>query len=132
MGTNCAVFIANLFLFSYEYEFIKHCIDSGRIDIVNQLRYTRRYVDDLLSANCRHFLDYATNPNNVVHKAIYPSYIKLNREQGPSLAVSMLDLFIFYDKKTKCIEVTIYSNQNDSKYAKLAFIKYPHKGSKML
>ena len=126
MGTNCAVFIANLFLFSYEYEFIKHCIDSGRIDIIKQLRYTRRYIDDLLSANCLHFLDYATNPNNVVHKAIYPFYIKLNREQGPSLAVSMLDIFLFYDKKTKCIETTIYSKQNDPKYAKLAFIKYPH------
>ena len=31
MGTNCAVFIANLFLFSYEYEFIEHCINKQRL-----------------------------------------------------------------------------------------------------
>ena len=43
MGTDCAPLLANLFLFFYDYKYVKH-----------NLRITRhavRYIDDLLTLN---------------------------------------------------------------------------------
>ena len=50
MGTNCAPLLADLFLHSYEYEFI---IKKLKTDISVALRFNKtfRYIDDLLSIN---------------------------------------------------------------------------------
>ena len=49
MGTNCAVFVANLFCFTYEFDFISRLIEQNRLDVVSQFRFTIRFVDDLLT-----------------------------------------------------------------------------------
>ena len=38
MGTNCAVFVANMFCFTYEYDFISRIIAAGRKDLISHFR----------------------------------------------------------------------------------------------
>ena len=48
MGTDCAPLIANLFLFYYEYNFMKGLIKTN-INLAKRFSTTVRYIDDLLT-----------------------------------------------------------------------------------
>ena len=59
MGTDCAPFLADLFLFYFEYNYMKDLIKSN-IHLAKQFSYTTRYIDDLLTLNNnRFFKDFA-------------------------------------------------------------------------
>ena len=47
MGTDCAPVVANLFLFAYEYEFMKGLLKDN-ITLAIKFSNTYRYIDDLL------------------------------------------------------------------------------------
>ena len=54
MGTNCAVFVANLFCFSYEFEFIEQLVQANTpaaLSLLRKFRFTKRFVDDLFSGD---------------------------------------------------------------------------------
>ena len=46
MGTNCAPFIADLFLFCYERNFMASLSYHKKAEIIQALYFTFRYVDD--------------------------------------------------------------------------------------
>ena len=50
MGTDCAPLLANLFLFSYEYRYMKSLIKNN-IFMARRFNNTMRYIDDLLVSN---------------------------------------------------------------------------------
>ena len=50
MGTDCAPLLANLFLFFYEYKYVKDKLKESHRDAV-LFRHTMRYIDDLLTIN---------------------------------------------------------------------------------
>ena len=58
MGTNCAPLLADLFLYSYEAEFIQTLIKSGKRHLAKSFNFTYRYIDDVLSTNNPKFGDY--------------------------------------------------------------------------
>ena len=64
MGTNCALFVADLFLFCYEKDFMKS-------DIIDAFNSTSTYLDDLLNTENIYF-------DQMVDR-IYPTELKLNR-----------------------------------------------------
>ena len=49
MGTNCAPLLADLFLYSYEAEFIQQLLTKKKKNIAQSFNYTFRYIDDVLS-----------------------------------------------------------------------------------
>ena len=49
MGTNCAPYLANLFLHVYEYDYLKHLVNIGDINTAKLLSRTFRYQDDCIS-----------------------------------------------------------------------------------
>ena len=49
MGTNCAPLVADLFLFCYERDFMLSLSDNYQTDIIETLKCTFRYLDDLLN-----------------------------------------------------------------------------------
>ena len=51
MGTNCTSLLADLFLYSYEAEFIQTLIKSGKRHLAKSFCSTYRYIDDVLSIN---------------------------------------------------------------------------------
>ena len=51
MGTDCAPFLANLFLFSYEFRYLYNLLKQKKWTVLNKFRRCVRYIDDLLLIN---------------------------------------------------------------------------------
>ena len=58
MGTNCAPLLADIFLYSYEAEFIQSLLSTGWKRLASQFNFTYRYNDDDLSINNPDFENY--------------------------------------------------------------------------
>ena len=50
MGTDCAPLLANLFLFYYEYQYMKNLVKDN-LQAATKFNGTMRYIDDLLTLN---------------------------------------------------------------------------------
>ena len=55
MGTNCAPLVADIFLFSYERDFMMSLSDEKQADIIDAFNTTSRYLDDILNINNVYF-----------------------------------------------------------------------------
>lgn len=103
MGCDCAPFLANLYLFSYEYDYIKS------LDVVKHhnkcyFRYCSRYIDDLCIPNgLNNFLGSV--------KDIYPDCLVLEKTNEDDQRVTFLDLDISICNKK--FEVKLYDKRND-------------------
>ena len=75
MGTNCAPLLADLFLYSYENEFLDNMIRSVHRGLSRPFNLCYRYTDEMIVFNNKRFLDYL--------KEIYPS--KLTAEKANKL-----------------------------------------------
>ena len=49
MGTNYAPLLAELFLYSYEAEFVQSLLQAGKKNLAQQFNFTYRYIDGVLS-----------------------------------------------------------------------------------
>ena len=48
MGANCALLVADLFLFYYDRDFMKSFSSENQADIIEAFNSTSRYLGDLL------------------------------------------------------------------------------------
>ena len=71
MGTNCAPFVAYLFLLCYERAFMTSVSDVKQIEIIEAFKSTSIYPDDLLSIDSPYF-------EGVVNR-IYTPELQLNK-----------------------------------------------------
>ena len=88
MGTNCAPLIANLFLFFYEYKYMRYLLKNN-YQLARKCSNTVRYIDDLLTLNNSSFESEIPN--------IYPSELELKRTTESPLELSYLDITIRID-----------------------------------
>ena len=58
MGTNCAPLLADLFLYSYDAEFVQSLLQAGKKHLAQQFNFTYRYIDDVLSLKKTKFAEY--------------------------------------------------------------------------
>ena len=70
-GTNCAPYVADLFLFCYERDFIKSHSRENQADIIEAFNSTSRYLDNLLNIDNIYF-------EQMVDR-IYPNELHLNK-----------------------------------------------------
>ena len=86
MGTDCAPFLANLFLFYYEFKWL----DKQRIENPHRLKFFKsccRYIDDL----------FLVNNNDLMKKymlEIYPKELNLIPDETDGQSLPFLDLLI--------------------------------------
>ena len=85
MGTDCAPLLANLFLFYYEYKYMKNLIKNNII-LAKNFNNTMRYIDDLLTLNNTQF-------DAAIHD-IYPQELQLKKTTESATALSYLDVLI--------------------------------------
>ena len=71
MGTSCAPLLADLFLYSYENEFLDNMIRSGHRRLARSFNLCYRYIDDLIVFINKKFLEYL--------KEIYPSQLTVEK-----------------------------------------------------
>jgi hypothetical protein len=58
MGTTCARLLVDLFLYSYEEDFIRRLLKKNEKKLARTFNYTFRYIDDVLSQNNSRFGDF--------------------------------------------------------------------------
>ena len=58
MGTNCAPLLSDIFIYSYEAEFIPFLLSTGRKQLASRFNFTYRYIGDILSINNPEFENY--------------------------------------------------------------------------
>ena len=85
MGTDCAPFLANLFLFAYEFQWIDKQRKANKYKLLNKFLGCGRYIDDLLMINNDHTMD-------KVMFDIYPEELILVPDKSTGKSVSFLDL----------------------------------------
>ena len=51
MGTNCAPLLADLFIYSYENEFLDKLIKGGKRKLARKFNLSYRYIEDHISFN---------------------------------------------------------------------------------
>ena len=84
MGTDCAPFLANLHLYSYEYQWLSKKYEEKDFDVLTQFNYCFRYVDDLLCINNDQLMDSImteiypkelglTSDNDILKKSLFRS-----------------------------------------------------------
>jgi hypothetical protein len=118
MGTNAAVNIANFILFHYEYSYLIDRLEHRDYDRIDELRYLKRYLDDITTFNNPDYNDYKYD--------IYPeSQLTLNQESA-GLPTHTLDVLIYYNQRRHCYATTLHSKQRDPKFKNLPFTRYPH------
>lgn len=112
MGTDAAPFLANLFLYRHEFQFVEDHNNNPRV--CARLRHCMRYIDDLL---------YVGDPEYFAEtaKEIYPTELTLNRESSDPKQATFLDLSI-------CVENDRFVTKTFDKRDDFPFaiINYPH------
>ena len=83
MGTNCAPLVADLFLFSYERDFMMSLSDDKQADVIDAFNTTSRYLDRILNINNVYF-------DNIVSQ-IYFSELQLNKANTSDTKPAFLD-----------------------------------------
>ena len=80
MGTNCAPLLADLFLYSYENEFLDKLIKEGK----QKFNLSYHYIDDLISFNNKRFKEFISH--------IYPKEFTISETTESTSVASYLDL----------------------------------------
>ena len=87
MGTNCAPLLADLYLYSYEAEFIQDLLKKGQKQEAKSFNFTFRYINDVLSISNPNFEKYIP--------FIYPAELEVKNMNS----VSYLDIRLELDSK---------------------------------
>ena len=61
MGTSCAPLLADLFLCSYENEFLDKLVKEGKRKLARKFNLSYRYIDDLISFNNKRFKEFISD-----------------------------------------------------------------------
>ena len=87
MGTDCAPYLANLFLYSYEFDFMNKLLKEKKWLILRKFNKCFRYIDDLLSIKNDNFMEKWKSK-------IYPPELSLTSDDKSDQKVNFLDLHL--------------------------------------
>ena len=83
---NCAPLVADLFLFSYERDFMKNLSSDNKADVIKAFNLACRYLDDLLNIDNPYF-------EGLVNQ-MYPPELQLNKANTSDTEAIFLDLHL--------------------------------------
>ena len=86
MGINCALLVADLFLFCYERDFMMSLSDDKQADVIDAFNTTSRYLDDIIDIDNVYFDNMGSQ--------IYPSELELNKAYTSDTEAAFLDLHL--------------------------------------
>jgi hypothetical protein len=91
MDTNCAPLLANLFLYSYEADFMQGLLKKNVKRFSRSFNFTFRYIDDVLSLNNSRFGDFIDR--------IYLTELEIMDSTAIGMSVSYLDIHLEIDSE---------------------------------
>ena len=120
IGTNCDPFIADLFLYCYERDFMSDLHKSKRYDLIDIFNDTSRYLDDIFIIN---------NPEFEKHIFdIYPAELQLNEANISDKETSFLVLNIKVIGSD--IHTSVYDKRDDFGFPIVNFLMVEWRRSK--
>ena len=112
MGTNCAPLLADLFLYSYEAEYVQNLLKQKKFSIAKAFNLTFRYIDDVMSLNNDKFSDHLP--------AIYPPELEIKETTESAYSASYLDLFLEIDSNGR-LSTKLYDKRDDFNFTIINF-----------
>jgi hypothetical protein len=112
MGTNCAPLLADLFLYSYEAEFVQKLLRDNNKKLAVSFNHAFRYIDDVLSINNHNF-------HNYVH-LIYPDELEIKDTTESDKSASYLDILLNIDPNSR-LTTSLYDKRDDFGFAIVNF-----------
>ena len=103
MGTTCAPLLADLFLYSYENEFLDKLIKEGKRKLARRFNLSYRYIDDLISFNNKRFKEFISD--------IYPKELTISETTESTSVASYLDLLFTRDRSNN-ITTKLYDKRD--------------------
>ena len=89
--TNCVPLLADLFLYSYEADFIQGLLEKSEKKLARSFNFKFRYIDDILSLNNSRFGDFVDR--------IYPFELEIKDTTDTVRSASYLDLHLEIDSE---------------------------------
>ena len=104
IGTNCAPLLADIFLYSYEAEFIQSLLSTGKKKLASQFNFTYRYIDDVLSINNPDFDNYLGQ--------MYTAELEIKDTTENNTFASYLDLLLSIESNGQ-LRTSLYDKRDD-------------------
>ena len=104
IGKNCAPLLADIFLYSYEADFIQSLLSTGRKQLASRFNFTYRYIDDVLSINNPEFENYLGQ--------MYLVELEIKDTTESNTSASYLDLLLLIGRDGQ-LHTSIYDNRDD-------------------
>ena len=101
--TNCAPLLADLFLYSYENEFLDKLIKEGKRKLARKFNLSYRYIDDLISFDNKRFKEFISD--------IYPKELTISETTESTSVASYLDLLFIRDNSNN-ITTKLYDKRD--------------------
>jgi hypothetical protein len=125
MGTNCAVYLANFYLFTYKFDFIKCFVKSNICYVVlHNLSLVCGFVDDLFVLDFPDFENFMYLNSDSFGSDVYPktSY-ELNCTSN-CFSCNFLDLIVSHSPQG--LSCDIFDKRSQPKCAGIEMIRMPH------
>ena len=103
IGTNCAPLLADLFLYSYDNEFLEKLIKEGKRKLARKFNLSYCYIDDLTSSDNKRFKEFISD--------IYPKELTISETTESTSVASYLDLLFIRDKSNN-ITTKLYDKRD--------------------
>ena len=103
MDTNCASLLADIFLYSYEAEFIQSLLSTGKKRLASQFNFTYRYID-VLSINNPDFENYLGQ--------MYPPELEIKDTTESNTSASYSDLLLSIGREGQ-LRISLYDKRDD-------------------
>ena len=103
MGTNCALLLTDLFLYSYENEFLDKLIKEGKRKLARKFNLSYLHIDDLISFNNKRFKEFSSD--------IYPKEFTISETTESTSVASYFDLLFTQDKSNN-ITTKLYDKRD--------------------
>jgi hypothetical protein len=104
MGINCAPLLDDLFLYSYEADFIQELLKKNKKKRTRSFNLTFRYIDDILSLNNSRFGDFADH--------IYTIELEIKDTTDTDRSASYLDLHLAIDSEGR-LRTKLYDKRDN-------------------
>ena len=104
MSTNCVPLLSDIFLYSYEAEFMQSLLSAGQKQLASQFNFLYRYIDDVLSINYPGFDNYIGQ--------MYPAELEIKDKTEGNNSASYLDLHLSIGRDGQ-LRTSLYDKRDD-------------------
>jgi hypothetical protein len=125
MGTNCAVYLVNFYLFTYEFDFIKRLLKSSTCPVVlHRLSLVRRFVDDVFVPDFPDFVDFMYLNQDSFGSSIYPKTSCELNCMSKGFSCNFLDLAVI--QSPQGLSCDTFDKRSQPEYAGIEMIRMHH------